>query len=85
MNAPAEMSDLERLVELEAIYRLKARRDHAVDQKDWETYAALHTDDYVAMSITATPIVGGSSRPRCASGPLVMASCKPCCRSQLAR
>lgn len=56
---PSDMSDLERLIELEAIRDLKARRDQAVDQKDWDTYAALHSDDYVAMSITAEPIVGG--------------------------
>lgn len=55
----SELSGLERLVELEAIRELKARRDHAVDRKDWDTYAALHTDDYTAMSITAEPIVGG--------------------------
>ena len=54
-----EMSALDRLVELQAIHDLKGRRDHAVDQKDWDTYAALHTDDYVAMSIAANPIVGG--------------------------
>lgn len=59
MSASDTMSDLERLVELQAIYDLKARRDHAVDQKDWDTYARLHTDDYVAMSISAKPIVGG--------------------------
>jgi len=39
------MTDIERLIELEKIYRLKAVRDHAVDQKDWATYANLHTDD----------------------------------------
>ncbi|MET1757146.1 nuclear transport factor 2 family protein [Novosphingobium sp. RD2P27] len=54
-----EMSGLERLVELQAIHDLKGRRDHAVDQKDWDTYAELHSDDYVAMSIGDTPIVGG--------------------------
>jgi hypothetical protein len=59
MSTSDGMSDLERLVELQAIYRLKGRRDHAVDSKDWETYAELHTDDYVAMSISAKPIVGG--------------------------
>ena len=53
------MSDLERLVELQAIYDLKGRRDHAVDQKDWDLYAELHSDDYVAMSIGSEPIVGG--------------------------
>jgi ketosteroid isomerase-like protein len=57
----AAMMDLERLIELQAIYRLKARRDHAVDQKDWATYAELHTDDYVAMSIGDQPIVGGKA------------------------
>jgi SnoaL-like domain len=55
------MSDSDYLVELHAIYRLKARRDHAVDRKDWATYAALHSDSYVAMSITAVPITGGQA------------------------
>ena len=50
---------LELLLELQAIYELKGRRDHAVDRKDWDTYAALHTDDYVAMSIGTAPIIGG--------------------------
>ena len=57
----AGMSQLEYLMELHAIYDLKARRDHAVDKKDWATYAAQHTDDYVAMSIGAEPIVGGQA------------------------
>ena len=55
------MTDVEMLVELQAIYRLKAIRDHAVDQKDWATYAELHTDDYVAMSISSEPIIGGKA------------------------
>jgi ketosteroid isomerase-like protein len=55
------MSDIERLIELEKIYRMKGRRDHAVDQKDWDTYAELHSDDYVAMSIGPDPIVGGKA------------------------
>jgi hypothetical protein len=59
MSASDEMSDIERLIELQAIYDVKGRRDHAVDQKDWDTYAKLHTDDYVAMSISTKPIVGG--------------------------
>jgi ketosteroid isomerase-like protein len=54
-----ELSAVERLIELQAISDLKGRRDHAVDQKDWDLYAQLHTDDYVAMSIGANPIVGG--------------------------
>jgi hypothetical protein len=55
----SEMTAIERLIELEAIYRLKARRDHAVDKKDWVTYAALHSDDFVAMSIGDTKLIGG--------------------------
>jgi ketosteroid isomerase-like protein len=61
MSGAAGMTDVEMLVELQAIYRVKGRRDHAVDQKDWATYAELHTDDYVAMSITSEPIVGGKA------------------------
>src|SRR3984957_16860091 len=61
MSASDGLGDIERLVELQAIYDLKGRRDHAVDQKDWNTYAKLHTDDYVAMSISAKPIVGGQA------------------------
>ena len=40
------MSDLERLVALEEIKHLKARRDRAVDTKDWDTYLALHAPDH---------------------------------------
>ena len=61
MSETDGMTDIERLIELQAIYRLKGRRDHAVDQKDWATYAELHTDDYVAMSISSEPIVGGQA------------------------
>lgn len=59
MNEPQPMTDLESLIQLHAIYDLKGRRDHAVDHKDWETYAQLHTDDFVAMSIGDNPIIGG--------------------------
>jgi hypothetical protein len=59
MHADDGLGDVERLVALQAIFDLKARRDHAVDRKDWDLYADLHTDDYVAMSIGAEPIVGG--------------------------
>jgi hypothetical protein len=59
MSASEAMSDVELLVEIQAIHDLKGRRDHAVDQKDWNTYAELHTDDYTAMSIAAQPIIGG--------------------------
>jgi hypothetical protein len=58
-----ELSDIERLIELQAIFDLKGRRDHAVDHKDWNLYATPHTDDYVAMSIGSEPIVGGRLQP----------------------
>lgn len=40
------MSDLERLVAIDAIKHLKARRDIAVDTKDWATYEALHAPEH---------------------------------------
>lgn len=61
MDDTRDLSDIERLVALQDIYRLKGSRDHAVDRKDWETYAALHTDDYVAASIGDQPIIGGKA------------------------
>ena len=67
MSRADGMTDVEMLVELQGIYRLKARRDHAVDQKDWATYAELHTDDYVAMSISSEPIVGGKAAAKALS------------------
>lgn len=61
MSRANGMTEVEMLVELQAIYRLKARRNHAVDQEDWATYAELHTDDYVAMSISSERIVSGKA------------------------
>jgi hypothetical protein len=42
----SEMSALERLLAIEEIQRLKARRDRAVDLKDWDTYEALHAPEH---------------------------------------
>lgn len=42
------MSDLERIVALEDIRMLKARRDRAVDTKDWDLYLSLHAPDHVS-------------------------------------
>lgn len=56
-----DMKDIERLVALEAIRDLKARRDQAVDRKDWETYAALHTDDFVGTAIPNAQGAGGKA------------------------
>lgn len=40
------MPDIDRLLAIEEIKLLKARRDRAVDSKDWDTYRALHADDH---------------------------------------
>jgi hypothetical protein len=58
MDPGDQRGDLERLIELQAIFGLEGRRDHAVDQKRWDLCADMHTDDHVAMSIGAEPIVG---------------------------
>lgn len=42
----SDMTDVERLLALEEIKLLKARRDRAVDMKDWQTYHALHAPDH---------------------------------------
>ena len=39
MRAPSSLDDL---LAIEEIKQLKARRDHAVDTKDWATYQSLH-------------------------------------------
>ena len=57
----SELTGVERLIELEAIRDLKARRDQAVDRKDWQTYAALHTDDFVGTAIPNQQAVGGKA------------------------
>jgi hypothetical protein len=44
----AELSDLDRLIAIEEIKNLKARRIRALDLQDWATYEALHAPDYVA-------------------------------------
>jgi SnoaL-like domain len=41
-----ELSGVERLLALEEIKLLKARRDRATDTKDWVTYEALHAPDH---------------------------------------
>jgi hypothetical protein len=43
-----EISPLDRLVALEEIRHLKARRILALDSQDWATYEALHAPDHVS-------------------------------------
>ncbi len=40
------ISDIDKLVALEEIYLLKARRDRAADTKDWALYESLHAPDH---------------------------------------
>ena len=42
------MNDIERMVALEEIFRLKGRRDRALDTRDWETYIARHVPEHVS-------------------------------------
>jgi hypothetical protein len=39
-------SDIQRLIDIEEIKRLKSRRDRAVDMKDWQTLEELHAPDH---------------------------------------
>jgi hypothetical protein len=43
-----QRSDVEQLLAIEEIKLLKARRDRAVDTKDFDTYEALHAPDHVS-------------------------------------
>jgi hypothetical protein len=54
------MDTLERLLAIEEIRLLKARRCRAVDGKDWELYRQCHTPDAksFALGSDADPIVG---------------------------
>ena len=42
------LTGIDRLVALEEIWQLKARRDRAADTKDWALYEALHAPDHVS-------------------------------------
>lgn len=55
------MTDLERLIEIEAIKHMKARRDYALDTKDWATYEALHADHHVSENYGEERREGGKA------------------------
>lgn len=44
------MTELDRLLALEDIKLLKARRDRAADTKDWALYLSLHAPDHVSQN-----------------------------------
>lgn len=52
------MTDLERLVAIEAIKALMARRIRALDSQDWETYAACHAPDHISHGAHFSPGAG---------------------------
>ena len=57
----AGMTDIERLIEIEAIKQLKARRDRAVDTKDWAAFEAMHAPDHTSANDGMEPMVGAAA------------------------
>lgn len=60
------MGDLEKLMALEEIRTLKARRVRCMDEKDWAGYAACHAPDAISYTFQAEgraeqPIVGAQA------------------------
>ena len=61
------MGDLEKLLAIEEIRKLKARRVRSMDEKDWAGYAACHTPDAVSYTFQSentgadSPIVGAEA------------------------
>ena len=60
------MNDLEKLVAIAEVRRLKARRVRSMDLKDWPGYAACHTSDAVTTTFQSEvgdtdPVVGGEA------------------------
>jgi hypothetical protein len=48
------LSDLEKLLAIEEIKQLKARRVRCMDEKDWPGYAACHTPNAVSYTFQST-------------------------------
>ena len=68
MSQANGMTDVEMLVELQAIYRLKAiPRSCGRPRRTGRRMQQLHTDDYVAMSISSEPIIGGNAAAKALS------------------
>lgn len=55
------MTELEKLVAIEEIKNLKARRIRAMDEKNWALYEALHAPDHVSDTYGGQPAVGAKS------------------------
>jgi hypothetical protein len=68
---PAGMSHLDRLLAVQAIEDLVARRDHALDTRDWDALCALHAPDHVIDGVgrwTSVPEMIGAVRERLGPG-----------------
>jgi hypothetical protein len=52
------MDGLERLLAIEEIKTLEARRGRLLDTQDWEAFAALHIPDIVSQAAGPEPLVG---------------------------
>ena len=55
------MTDLEKLLAIEEIKLLMARRVRALDQKDWDLYLSLHEEDHVSETYAGAPAVGAKA------------------------
>lgn len=56
------MNDLERLVAIEDIKNLKARRIRAMDEKRWDDYEAMHAEDHVSETYAGgEPAIGAKA------------------------
>jgi hypothetical protein len=53
-----QVDPLTELIEIEAIKKLKSRRIHALDTKDWDTYKSLHGPEHVSYGFGGEPAVG---------------------------
>ncbi len=54
------MTDVQRLIDIEAIRQLKAKRLRAIDAKDWPLYQSLHTTDHVSDTYGGEQQVGAA-------------------------
>lgn len=52
------LTDIERLVAIEEIRNLKARRIRAMDEKRWADYEAMHAADHVSETYGSESVVG---------------------------
>ena len=57
------ISGLEKLLALEDLRALKARRDRAVDTKDWELLESLHAPDHTSYNDDYSPWVTAAEMP----------------------